>query len=70
MRMYNKDNKLVIITESQTFHFVLPKDAGNNLKHEIDFVIKCLAYHTIKNKISQLLPNYIHGNNTYEHTKQ
>ena len=69
MRMYNKDNKLVIITESQTFHFVLHKDAGN-LKHEIDFVIKCLADHTIKNKISQLLPNYIHRNNTYEHTKQ
>ena len=48
MRMYIKCNKLVIITESQTFYFVLPKDADNNLKHEVDFIIQFLAEHTTK----------------------
>ena len=48
MRMYIKCNKLVIITESQTFYFVLPKDADNNSKHEIDFIIQFLAEHTTK----------------------
>ena len=31
-----KRNKLIIITEPKTFHFDLPKDVGNNLKHEFE----------------------------------
>ena len=34
-----KDNKLEIIPQPKLY-FDLPKDVGNNLKHEIDFIIK------------------------------
>ena len=54
-----KDNTLVSIREPETIYFDLPKDAGNNLKHETAFIIKhneFLAqlknFHTIKNEIS------------------
>ena len=43
-----KDNKLVIITEPETIHFELSKKVGNNLKQEIDLIIK-------HNKINQLI---------------
>ena len=49
--MIIKDNKLVLITKLTIIQFDLPKDFGNNLKHEIDFVIKpneFLAEHSIK----------------------
>ena len=51
MRMHI-DNKLVIITEPKTIRFDVPKDVGNNLKHEIDSIIKhskFLAEHTMPN---------------------
>ena len=35
-----EDNKLVIITESKTIYFYLPKDFGNNLKHRTNFNVK------------------------------
>ena len=35
-----KNNKLVIITVPKSTHLDLPKDIGNNFKHEIDFIIK------------------------------
>ena len=57
------DDKLVI-TEPKTIRFNLPKDLGNNLRHEIDFVIKhnnFLAEQTIK---IRLLSKYMYGNNT------
>ena len=38
-----EDNKLVIITEPKTFHFDLRKDV-DNLKHEIDFIIKHIEF--------------------------
>ena len=44
-----------------------------NLNHEINFILKnngLLTQLTIKNKISQLLPKYKHGNSTHEHIKQ
>ena len=47
-----EDNKIVITIEHKTFHFDLPKDVDNNLKHEIDSIIKdnvLLAEYTIKN---------------------
>ena len=43
--------------------FDLPKNVGNNLKDEINFIIKnneCLAEYKIKNGISQLLFKYKH----------
>ena len=54
MGVHIEDNKFVIITENETFHFDLPRGVDNNLKHEIDSIIKhnkFLAEHTIKNKI-------------------
>ena len=52
-----KDNKLVTITELKSSHFHLPKDVDNNLKHEIDCIIKYdefLAEHRITNKSANL----------------
>ena len=49
--------RLVIIAEPKTIHFDLPKDVGDNLKHEIDFVIKhneLLTERTCNKKISRL----------------
>ena len=66
-------NKLVITTETKTFHFDLPKDVGNNLKHEIDFIIKhkeFLADQTMENKISRLLSKYKYENDIHKHGKQ
>ena len=37
--MYIDESKFVIIKESKTIHFVLPRDADNNLKH-YDIIIK------------------------------
>ena len=65
------DNKLVIATESNTFHFDLPKDAVINLKHEIYSIIKhneLLAEHKIKK--TGLLSKYKHGDDIHEHAKQ
>ena len=53
-----EDNKLVIATEPKPFHFNLPKDVGINFKNETYSLIKyseCLAEHTIKNEIRQLM---------------
>ena len=60
-------------SRTKTVHFDLPKDVGNNLKHEIDFIIKhneCLAEHVIKKKWCQLLFKYKHGKDIHEHVKQ
>ena len=46
-----KDNKLEIITQPKAIYFHLPKNVGNNLEYEIDFIIKhsgFLGGHTIK----------------------
>ena len=51
-QVINKDNKLVVIAKPKIIHFNLPKDFRNNLKNEIDFIIKhnkYLAGQTIKN---------------------
>ena len=71
--MHTGENKLVITTEPKTFHFVLPKDVGNNVKHVLESIIKSneiSAEHTIKNEIRQLLSKYKHGNNIHVHEKQ
>ena len=64
------DNKLLIITEPKTIYFDLTQDVVNNLKHEIDFIIKqndFLADHTIKNEISQILSKHKHGNYNHQY---
>ena len=48
----------------------LSEDESKNLENEINFIIKqneVLAEQTIKNKISQFLSKYKHGNNIHEH---
>ena len=73
------EKKLIMIRDPKTFcfNFYWPKNVGENLKHEIEFIIKsneCLkamkAEKKIKNKIEQLLLKYKHGNNIHEHEKQ
>ena len=60
---------MIVIRDPITFrfNFELPKDANENLNHEIKFIIKSnesLAENKIRNKIEQLLLKYKHGSNT------
>ena len=43
MEVIIKDNKLVIITKPEIIHVDLPKGIVNNLKHEIDLIIKHIS---------------------------
>ena len=55
------------------FNFDLTKYVDENLKREIEFIIKSnesLAEIIIKNEIEQLLLKYKHGNNIHKHRKQ
>ena len=59
-----------MIRDPKTFYFNFdwPKYVDENLKHEIEFIIKSnesLAENEIKNEIEQLLLKYKHGNNIY-----
>ena len=75
MEVHIKDNKHVIITETKTCHFHLPKNVYKNLKHEIDSIIKhneFLAEHTMRTRlliISQLFFKYKHGTDINKHEK-
>ena len=54
------------------FNFEWPKYVSENLKDEIEFIIKTnesLAENKIKNEIEQLLLKYKHRNNSHEHGK-
>ena len=54
------DNKLITTIERKIFHFDLPKDAGINLKHEINSIIKKnkhFAEHTVKSRLVNYYPN-------------
>ena len=58
--MIIKDNKLVIITEPKTINFDFPNDCSNNVKQEIDFIIKrkgFLSVNTIKTRLVDYCPN-------------
>ena len=69
-----EENKIVIKdVETFNFDFDWPKDVDENLKHEIEFIIKSnksLVENKIKNEIEQLLSKYKYGNNIHEHGKQ
>ena len=71
------EENMIVRTDSKTFSFNsdYPKDVEENLKHEIEFIIKrneSLAENNIKNEIAQLFLKYKHGNNinVHEHRKQ
>ena len=69
------EENIVAITERKTFNydFDWPKNVDENLKHEIEFIIKnneSFVEKKIKNEIEQLLSTYRHGNNIHEHRKQ
>ena len=71
---HNKINQR-FTTDPKTFSFNFdwPKDIDENLKHEIEFIIKSnesLAGNKIKPEIEQLLLKYKYGNNIHEHRKQ
>ena len=66
---------MIAIRDSKTFkfNFDLTEYVYENLKREIEFIIKSnesLAEIIIKNEIEQLLLKYKHGNNIHEHGKQ
>ena len=53
-------NQIIATTGRTTFHFVLPKDFGINLKHETYSIInhnEVLAKHTIKTRLDNYCPN-------------
>ena len=65
---------MILIRDPKTFcfRFDLPKDVDENLKHEIEFIIKSnesFAENKIKNKTKELLLKYNHGNNIHEYGK-
>ena len=69
-----KEN-MSVIRDPKTFYFYFdwPKDVDNNLKHEIEFIMKSnesLAENKIKKEIEQLMSSYKHRNNIHEHGKQ
>ena len=69
------EENMIVIRDPKTFYynFNWPKDVDENLKYEIEFIIKSsesLAENEIKNKIEQLLSKYKHGSNIHEDRKQ
>ena len=51
----------LVLRQSKTFHFDLPKNVDNNLANEIYSITKHnepLAEHTIKYEVRQLLPKH------------
>ena len=68
------EENTVVIRDPNTFYFYFdwPNGVDENLKHEVEFIIKnneSLAENKIKNKIEQLLSKYKDGNNIHEHGK-
>ena len=66
---------MIVIRDPKTFCFSFdwPKYDAENLKHEIEIIIKSnesLAENKIKHEIDQLLLKYNHKKNIYEHEKQ
>ena len=69
------EENMILIRDPKTFcfNFNWPKYSDEDLKHEIEFIIKSnksLVGNKIKNEIQQLLSKYKNGNNIHEHGKQ
>ena len=65
---------MIVIRDPETFgfNFDQPRNVDENLKHEIEFIIKSnesLFGNKIKNEIEQLFLKYKHGINIHEHGK-
>ena len=66
------EENMIVIREHKTFYFDFDwsNSVDENLKHEIEFIIKSneyLAENKIKNETEQLLSKYKHGNNIHEY---
>ena len=66
---------MIVVRDPKTFYFDFdwPKNVGENLKHEIEFIIKSnesFVENKMKNETKQLLSKYRHGNSIHEHGKQ
>ena len=66
---------MVVIRETKTFYFDFdwPRNVNENLKHEIEFIIKSnelLPENKIKNEIEQLFFKCKHENDIHKHRKQ
>ena len=66
------EQNMIVIRDPKTycFNFDWPKDVDENLKYEVEFIIKddeSLAENKTKNEIEQLLLKYKHENNIHEH---
>ena len=69
------EQNMTVASDPKTFclSFNWPKYVDENLKHEIEFIIKSnesLAENKIKNEIEQSLSKYKNGNNIHEHGNQ
>ena len=69
------EENMIVIRDPKTFcfNFNWPKDVDENLKHEIEFIIKSnesLSENKTKNEIEELLSKHKHGKNIHEHRKQ
>ena len=69
------EENMIVIRDPKTFYFDFDwlKDVDENLKHEIEFIIKrneFLVENKIKSEIEQLLLKYKHENDIHEHRKQ
>ena len=69
------EEDMIVIKDPKTFcfNFDWPIYVDENLKHEIEFIIKTnesLVENVIKIEIEQLFLKYKHRNNIHEHRKQ
>ena len=67
------EENMIVVRDPKTFcfNFGLPKDIDENLKHEIEFIIKSnesLQGNKTKNETEELLLRYNHGNNIHEYS--
>ena len=72
---YNTEENMIVIRDPKTFYFNFnwPKDVDENMKHDIEFIIKSnesLAENKIKNETEQLLLKYKNGKNIHALRKQ
>ena len=69
------EENMIVMRDSKffCFDFDWSKNVNENLKHEIEFIIKSnesLSENKIKNEIEKCLLKYKYGNNILEHIKQ